>query len=80
MAQTQEQITLQGVAVQITDGTNNAFIQSATTSKFSIAVGDTAPTINNSWQSVHEVSVNAPVKLWACNQSTTPIDIKVSKY
>ncbi|MFP0547908.1 hypothetical protein ACLDXX_04775 [Acinetobacter baumannii] len=78
MAQSQQRITLTSTPVQITNGSNYAFIQSADGRYFSVAVGTTAPTVDNTWQQVKEISIAPPFMLWACSQSGSTVDIKVS--
>lgn len=78
MANSQQRITLTATPVQITNGSNYAFIQSANGHEFSVAVGDTSPAISNAWQQVKEISIAPPFIVWARSQTGYPMEIKVS--
>lgn len=82
MAQQQQRLELTRSPVKITNGQNYAFLQSANGREFSVAVGDTAPTVNGAWQTVRELSVAPPFIIWACSMSETsiPVNISVASY
>ncbi|ENV46046.1 hypothetical protein P255_01428 [Acinetobacter brisouii CIP 110357] len=77
MANSQQRITLTATPVQITNGSNYAFIQSANGHEFSVAAGDTMPAINNAWQQVKELGIAPPYSVWARSQTGYPMDIKI---
>lgn len=77
MADTQI-ITLTKTPVQITNGTNSAFIQSASTREFSFAHSATFPNTALGAHTSREVFVASPFSVWAWSAVEEPVKVIVS--
>ncbi len=77
MADTQI-ITLTKTPVQITNGTNSAFIQSASTREFSFAHSASSPNTALGAHTSRELFVAPPFSIWIWSAVEEPIRVSVS--
>lgn len=77
MANTQE-ITLDQTPIQITDGSQQAFVQSSLGREFSFSHSESRPSSSSVAHVARELSVSPPFKIWAWSKAESPIKIIIS--
>lgn len=71
-------ITLTKTPVQITTGSESAFIQSKSSREFSFAHSATSPDITAGSHTAKEVFISIPFVIWAWSNVEEPIKVAVS--
>ena len=71
-------LTLTRTPQQITNGSQSAYISSASGQSFSFTHSDSAPTDLNIAHSAYELSVGPPFKIWAWSNAEADINVIVS--